>query len=258
MSMDGRVTYVRDGAVGRISFDRPAALNAMTPTMYEEFGAACLAAAADTELRVVVLRGIGGKSFVAGSDISQFLSFETPEDGVAYERAMEAHLAALLSIEVPVVAMIEGYAVGGGLNIAACSDIRLATPGTRFGVPIARTVGNCLAMSNYARLVAGFGEGRAKRMLLLGEMLDAGEAVAAGFVSRIVPEDKVEETLANVVERIAGNAPITLKVSKAALARIATLNVEGEDLIRRAYGSEDFRTGVRAFVDKSKPEWKGR
>jgi enoyl-CoA hydratase len=258
MSDDGRVSYAREGTVGRITFDRPAAHNAMTPPMYAQFEEACRAAAADAELRVVVLRGAGGRSFVAGSDISQFLAFESADDGVAYEREMEAHLAALLSIEVPVVAMIEGYAVGGGLNIAACCDIRLATPGTKFGVPIARTVGNCLAMSNYARLVAGFGEGRARRMLLLGEMLEAEEAVAAGFVSRLVAPEEIDEVLGKIADRVAQSAPVTLKVSKAALARIAALNVDGEDLIRRAYGSEDFRTGVRAFVDKQKPQWKGK
>lgn len=257
MSTDGRVSYQREGAVGRIGFDRPDALNAMTPAMYAQFDAACREAAADAALRVVVLRGTGGKSFVAGSDISQFLAFETGEDGVAYEREMEAHLAALLSIPVPVVAMIEGYAVGGGLNIAACCDIRLATAGTRFGVPIARTVGNCLAMSNYARLVAGFGEGRARRMLLLGEMIEADEALAVGFLSRVVAQADAEEALAKVVDRLAGNAPVTLRVSKAALARLAGLNAEGEDLIRDAYGSDDFRAGVRAFVAKTKPDWKG-
>lgn len=257
MSTDGRVSYQREGAVGRIGFDRPDALNAMTPAMYAQFDAACREAAADAALRVVVLRGTGGKSFVAGSDISQFLDFETGEDGVAYEREMEAHLAALLSIPVPVVAMIEGYAVGGGLNIAACCDIRLATAGTRFGVPIARTVGNCLAMSNYARLVAGFGEGRARRMLLLGEMIEADEALAVGFLSRVVAQADAEEALAKVVDRLAGNAPVTLRVSKAALARLAGLNAEGEDLIRDAYGSDDFRAGVRAFVAKTKPDWKG-
>jgi len=258
MSTDGRVSYQREGAVGRIGFDRPDALNAMTPAMYAQFDAACREAAADPALRVVVLRGAGGKSFVAGSDISQFLAFESAEDGVAYEREMEAHLAALLSIPVPVVAMIEGYAVGGGLNIAACCDIRLATAGTRFGVPIARTVGNCLAMSNYARLVAGFGEGRARRMLLLGEMIEADEALAAGFLSQVVAPTAVDEALAKVIDRLAGNAPVTLRVSKAALARLAGLNAEGEDLIRDAYGSDDFRAGVRAFVAKTKPDWKGR
>jgi enoyl-CoA hydratase len=138
MSSDGRVTYAREGQVGRIVFDRPAARNAMTPEMYAQFAEACANAASDAEARLVVLRGAGGKAFVAGSDISQFMSFKSAEDGIAYEREMESHLAALASISVPVIAVIEGWAVGGGLNIAAGADIRIATPGSKFGAAAAR------------------------------------------------------------------------------------------------------------------------
>lgn len=258
MSAAGRVTYTREGIVGRIVFDRPEARNAMTPEMYAAFEAACGAAAADAEARLVVMRGAGGKAFVAGSDISQFLAFKTAEDGIAYEREMEAHLRALASITVPVLAVIEGWAVGGGLNIAAGADLRIATPGSKFGVPIARTVGNCLAMSNYARLVAGFGEGRAKRMLLLGEMIEAEEALAAGFLMRIVPPEAIDATIAEVAEKIEGSAPISLKVSKLALGQLAVTAPDGDDLIRMAYGSEDFREGVRAFTQKRKPDWRGK
>lgn len=258
MSADGRVSYARDGRVGRITFERPAARNAMTPAMYVEFTHACAAAAADRDARLVVLRGAGGKAFVAGSDISQFLDFKTADDGVAYEREMESHLAALLAIPVPVLAVVEGWAVGGGLNIAACADLRIATPGSKFGVPIARTVGNCLAMSNYARLVAGFGEGRAKRMLLLGEMIEADEALAAGFLMRIVAAEDIEATVASVAETIEAESPVSLEVSKRALQRLADSAPDGDDLIRQAYGSADFSEGVRAFLDKRKPTWKGR
>lgn len=258
MSVDGRVTYARNGIVGHIRFDRPAARNAMTPDMYAQFDSACGAAAADAEVRLVVLRGAGGKAFVAGSDISQFLDFNSAEHGITYEREMEAHLAALLAIPVPVLAVIEGWAVGGGLNIAACADLRIATQGTKFGVPIARTVGNCLAMSNYARLVAGFGEGRAKRVLLLGEMIEADEALAAGFLMRIITSDEIDAAIAAVAETIAAESPVSLRVSKRALQRIAASVPDGDDLIREAYGSDDFREGVRAFLDKRKPEWTGR
>src|SRR5690606_21557869 len=166
-----RVAYNRDGIIGRITFDRPSARNAMTPEMYRQFAAACAEASGDAAARLVVLLGKGGKAFVAGSDIAQFLEFADDQAGSDYKREKVAHLDALLAIPVPVVAVIEGWAVGGGLNIAACADLRIATPGSKFGVPIARTVGNCLSMSNYARLLAAFGEGRARRMLLLGEMI---------------------------------------------------------------------------------------
>ncbi len=258
MSSDGRVTYAREGQVGRIVFDRPAARNSMTPEMYVQFAEACANATSDSDARLVVLRGAGGKAFVAGSDISQFMSFKSAEDGIAYEREMESHLAALASISVPVIAVIEGWAVGGGLNIAAGADIRIATPGSKFGVPIARTVGNCLAMSNYARLLLGFGEGRARRMLLLGEMIEADEALACGFLTRIVAAEAIDAAIAEFAEKIAASAPISLKVSKLALQRLMANLPDGDDLIRLAYGSDDFRTGVRAFLDKAKPDWKGR
>lgn len=258
MSDDGNVSYTRDGRVGRITFERPAARNAMTPSMYVDFSHACAQAAADREARLVVLRGAGGKAFVAGSDIAQFLEFTSAEDGIAYEREMEAHLAALLTIHVPVLAVIEGWAVGGGLNIAACADLRIATPGSRFGVPIAKTVGNCLAMSNYARLVAGFGEGRAKRMLLLGDMIEADEALTAGFLMRIVAAEEIDAAIAAIAGTVEAESPVSLEVSKRALQRLAESAPDGDDLIRRAYGSEDFREGVRAFLDKRKPVWKGR
>ena len=258
MTGEGRVSYRREGRLAHITFDRPAARNAMTPAMYADFDQACAAAAADRDARLVVLRGAGGKAFVAGSDISQCLDFTSADDGVAYEREMEAHLSALLAIPVPVLAVVEGWAVGGGLNIAACADLRIATPGTKFGVPIARTVGNCLAMPNYARLVAGFGEGRAKRMLLLGEMIEAEEALTAGFLMRIVAAEDIDATVASIAETIEAESPVSLEVSKRALQRLADSAPDGDDLIRQAYGSDDFREGVRAFLDKRKPVWTGR
>ena len=163
---DGRVEFRREGPVGVITVDRPQARNAMTPAMYEALEAICAQVATDGSLGAVVLRGAGGKAFASGSDIAQFLDFASGEDGVAYERRMERHLAAIEAIPVPTLAVIEGLAVGGGLNIAARCDLRIATMGSRLGVPIARTLGNSLSAGNYARLLLGFGEGRARRMLL--------------------------------------------------------------------------------------------
>lgn len=256
--MSGTVTLTRDGPIARITFDRPDALNAMTWAMYARLDDICRELSADSSLRVVLLRGAGGRAFVAGSDITQFNAFKGAEDGIAYEAEMDAHLAALEAIPVPVVAAIEGFAVGGGLGLAACCDLRVAAQGSKFGIPIARTVGNCLSMRTYARVVQGFGVSRAKRMLMLGELLDADEALAAGFLTRVVPAADLEREAEAILARLLGNAPITMAVTKQALARIASGEPgDGADLIARAYGSRDFRRGVAAFSAKARPEWQG-
>lgn len=259
MTIEGRVRYSREGALGHILFDRPQARNAVTPSMYDELQQICETIRGDADLRAVTLRGAGGRSFVSGSDIGQFLDFTTPEDGVDYEQRMERHLDAIAAIPVPTVAVIEGFAVGGGLNIAACCDIRIATTGTKFGTPIGKALGNCLSVNNYARLLQAFGEGRARKMLLLGELIDTDEALAAGFLLRAVEPAELDAAVAAVTEQLLANSPLSLKVSKTALARLtATQTAEIEDLIRIAYGSEDFHNAVRAFVEKRPPQWIGR
>jgi enoyl-CoA hydratase/carnithine racemase len=256
---EGAVRYRREGVVGWITFDRPEARNAMTWTMYEQLGEACAHASADPELRAVVFRGAGGKAFVAGTDIAQFRAFHTAQDGLEYERRMEPYLSAVETLPVPTLAVVEGWAIGGGLAIAAACDLRIATPGTRFGVPIARTLGNCLSMMNYARLVSALGASCAKRMLLLAENLTAEQALAGGFLSEIVPPDALDARVAAIVERLAGGAPITLRVTKEAIRRLLHAGVpEGEDLIAQAYGSADFRIGLEAFLAKEAPRWSGR
>lgn len=259
MSGAGRVTYQTDGAVGRITVDRPSARNALTPAMYAELDAACAAATADPALRCVVVRGAGGKSFASGSDIAQFRDFETAEDGLDYERRMAAHLANLANIPVPTLAVIEGFAVGGGLNIAACCDLRIATSGTKFGTPIARALGNALSIANYARLVACFGEGHARRMLLLGDLLDVADILPTGFLTRVVDPEALEGTVDELVAQICANAPLSMRTSKAALARLGAGPLPViDDLIGDIYASGDFREGVAAFFDKRKPTWNGK
>ncbi|MEQ1775684.1 MAG: enoyl-CoA hydratase/isomerase family protein [Burkholderiales bacterium] len=262
---EGAVHYQRTGAHGEIAhiiFDRPAARNAMTWTMYEQMADACKKIAADASVRVAVFRGTGGKAFVAGTDISQFLDFKSGEDGIAYERQVAAHLAAVETLPVPALAVIEGWAIGGGLAIATACDLRIATPGSRFGVPIARTLGNCLSVENVALIANAFGHARAKKMLLLAENLTDTEALACGYLSEIVAPENLDARINALCERIAGNAPITLRVTKEGLRRALHAGLPemtaGEDLIRACYGSEDFRIGREAFVAKQTPRWTGR
>lgn len=256
---NGRVTLRREGPVAQVLFDRPKARNAFTWAMYDELDAICRELTADGEVRVVTFRGAGGKAFVAGSDIAQFADFQDAADGISYERKMDRYFERILAIPVPTIAIIEGWAVGGGLNIASCCDLRIATSDAQFGTPIARTIGNCVSVNTYARLVEGFGEARAKRMLMLAEFIGAEEAGACGYLARVCEREKLDETVAQIVERLLENAPLTLSVTKAAIGRIRSRDLDpADDLVALAYGSEDFRIGVRAFMAKQRPDWTGR
>jgi enoyl-CoA hydratase/carnithine racemase len=256
---DGEVHLTREGAVARITFDRPTARNAMTWHMYERLRAICEQLAGDRDVRVAVFRGAGGQAFIAGTDIAQFLDFNSGENGVAYEDKMEHTLGLIEALPMPTLAVIEGWAIGGGLAIAACCDLRIATPGARFGVPIARTLGNCLSVANYARLIAALGLPRAKRVLLLAGNLDAEEALAGGFLSAIVEAAHLEERIDELCTRLQQHAPVTMRVTKEAIRRLLHAGLpDDDDLVRACYGSEDFRLGVRAFVEKRTPEWTGK
>jgi enoyl-CoA hydratase len=256
---DGTVHLTREGPIARVTFDRPQARNAMTWQMYQRLGEICHQLADDDAVRVAVFRGAGGKAFVAGTDIAQFLEFKSGDDGIAYEEQMEAYLAALEALPMPTLAVVEGFAIGGGLAIAACCDLRIATPGSRFGVPIARTLGNCLSVANTARLVAALGAARTKRVLMLAELIGAEEALAGGFLAEIVPPEELDRRTAELCDRLVNHAPVTMRVAKEAIRRLLHAGLPGDaDLIRAAYGSEDFGTGVRAFVAKQDPQWRGR
>ncbi len=256
--MSGQVHYrVADG-MGAIVFDRPEARNAMTWAMYDALAAICDQIAADSSLRVVTLRGAGGAAFVAGTDIEQFLAFSGADDGVAYEAMIDARISQLESLPVPTVAIIDGWAAGGGLALAAACDLRIATPSARFGIPIARTLGNCLSSANMARIIAGFGHGRAKRMLMLADAIDAAEALACGFLVEVADASAIDARATALCATLAAHAPKTLRAVKEGARRlIAAEQVEDEDLIRDCYGSRDFRLGVEAFLGKRKPAWTG-
>jgi enoyl-CoA hydratase/carnithine racemase len=259
MTDDAELLYERRGAVAVITFNRPHARNAMTFAMYEALLARCDEIDADDEIRVLVLRGAGGRAFVSGTDIRQFLDFDSGKTGVEYEADIDRYLGRLDRLRKPAIAQVEGYAVGAGLSIASACDLRICTPDAQFGLPIARTLGNCLSMAGYARLAAILGEARAKDLVFTARMIPADEALAAGLVSAVVPAEEIEAHVAELAERVAGFAPITLRVTKEALRRIREANVpDGADLVEEAYGSEDFRAGVEAFLDKRRHTWTGR
>lgn len=256
--MSGRVTLERSGATARITFDRPEARNAFTWEMYQQLGSALDEIDGDPSLRVAVLRGAGGRAFVAGTDITQFTRFASVDDGIAYERSIDALLSRLEAVRIPTIAAIEGYAVGGGFAIASVCDLRVCTPDAKFGLPIARTVGNCLSMANYARLVALLGASRVKALIMTAELMSSDQALQAGYVIDVVDAAHITQRVDALCETIIRNAPITLRVTKEAIRRLAGTPADGADLIAETYGSEDFREGVAAFIAKRPPVWKGR
>jgi enoyl-CoA hydratase/carnithine racemase len=255
---DGVVRYDRRDAIATITLDRPSARNALTWEMYSALDQILDRVASEDGVRVAVLRGAGGH-FAAGTDIAQFASFTSGDDGVEYERRLEAVVAKLESLPIVTIAAIEGVAMGAGLVLAGVCDLRLCTPNARFGVPIARTLGNALSIANCARLVAAIGAARTTAMLLTASAMSADDARTSGFVVDVVPSEELDKKLDDLRAHVASNAPVTLRVTKEALRRITRASVvDGDDLLRRAYGSRDFHEGVSAFLEKRSPRWEGR
>src|SRR6476620_5687946 len=174
--------FETDGSIATLTFNRPEARNAMTWEMYEALVAACDRVDADEAIRVLVFRGAGGKAFVAGTDIAQFQDFRNREDGLKYEERLDHVLDRLERVTKPTIAQVQGVAAGGGCAIALTCDLRVATPESTFGIPIARTLGNCLSAANYSRLGDLLGPSRVKDLLFTGRFLDAAEAQAIGLL----------------------------------------------------------------------------
>ena len=254
------VLVARDGAIVTLTFNRPEARNAMTWGMYQRLYEVCEEVDADDAIRVLVLKGAGGKAFVAGTDISQFTKFKDGEDGIRYEKDGDKRSGRISKVKKPVIAQIEGVCVGGGFGIAAGADIRIGTPESRFGLPIARTLGNCLSMNNYAAFMDLIGPSRLKEMVFQARLMSADEALTAGFLHQIVPSADIEKTVKDIAQKVASHAPLTLWATKEAVRRLQAARAlpDGDDIVRKVYGSADFKEGVAAFVEKRSPKWTGK
>lgn len=250
------------GEIVWLTLNRPQARNALTFSMYDRIGEVCLDVNADSSVRTVVLTGAGGRSFAAGTDISQFRAFDKEADALAYEERMDRVLGALESVRVPTLAAIAGACTGGGAGIAAACDLRICTPSLKFGFPMARTLGNTLSIANFARLTALIGAGRVKELILTARLVGADEAAAIGLVNEVVPsETALVPRVMEICSTLSENAPLTLETAKEALRRIRlqmTPPAGGSDLLVKAYMSEDFREGIDAFFAKRPARWKGR
>ena len=259
--MSDEILYeVKDGGIGWLTFNRPDARNAMTFAMYDRLAEICAAINHDSSVKALILRGAGEKAFVAGTEISQFRAFRSPQDAIDYEARMDGVFDALEDVRVPTIAAIQGACTGGGAGIAAACDLRLGAPSAKFGFPIARTLGNTLSTRNYARLAALIGVARTKDIILLARLMEAEEMRAAGLLNEITTEAGLYVRAEEVARTVADHAPITVSTAKQALNRLLRhwTPPSSPDLIVRAYGSEDFKEGVDAFLNKRKPRWTGK
>src|SRR5258707_7097081 len=219
--MTQELLYDKRGEIGWITFNRPQARNALTFAMYEGLAETCGRIAGSGEVKALVITGAGDKAFATGTDIAEFKDFKDAEDGIAYERKMDRILDAIERCTVPTIAAVAGFCTGGGAAIAAACDLRIAAANAQFGFPIARTLGNCLSMSNYARLAALIGPQRVKEMIFLAKLIDAPTALQIGLVSELLVDvPKLHARAEALATTLAGHAPITMQTTKEALRRL--------------------------------------
>jgi enoyl-CoA hydratase/carnithine racemase len=224
--------------------------------MYEDLKSICDDLAKKSEVRVVIFRGAGEKAFVSGSDIEQFVGLKKDE---AYEQAVDRIFKSLQELPIPTIAVIEGLAVGSGLLMATACDFRISTPDARFGIPVAKTLGNCLSPGNLAWISAHLGIPMVKKMLLTAELVRAPELLESGFLYQIVDSAAITEAADALAKKMAVLAPITQKSSKLGIARLLRSNLpDCTDLMRETYNSQDFREGVTAFLEGRPPKWTGK
>lgn len=244
-----------DGTIATVTFARPDARNAMTWDMYDALVDAC-DRVDSSGARVLIIRGSEG-AFSAGTDITQFLEVRNGVDGVAYERRIGAVIDRVAALDVPTIASIEGPAVGGGCAIALACDVRVCSPTARLGVPVARTLGNCLAAEQLARFVDLIGEGRTADIMLSGRLLSAEEALAWGLVSRVVPTDDLDDATRALAADLAARASSTIRATKEMLRRLRAHRRlppgACDDVLAACYDSPQFREGVTAFAARRTP-----
>lgn len=260
MAIEELIYKIEDG-IGRVTFNRPEARNALTFAMYDRLAEICSGLAIGGAVKVVIITGAGDKAFAAGTDISQFRDFKTVEQGLAYEKHADEIFTAIESCPVPLIAAIAGACTGGGAGIAACCDIRLATKDMRYGFPIARTLGNCLSAATLRRLVAVAGQAHVGEMIYTARLLEAEESRAIGLVNEVLDDHAALMARAGALaNRIKEHAPLTMRTTKELLRRLRDSSnpVDDEALIATVYTSRDFREGMEAFLGKRKPMWQGK
>jgi len=252
---------VKDG-VAWLGFNRPQSRNAMTWEMYNALEYYCDTLADDTEIHALVLHGVGGEAFVAGTDITQFAHFAEAEDAIGYERRIDRVVGKLEAFPKPTLALIEGACVGGGAALALVCDFRYATDTLKFGVPIAKTLGNTLSITNVSRLVDMVGIPRTKEVLMMAKLVTSEEALGAGLVNQLFDRADIYAEVATIAAEFAKRAPLTLQASKALINRVQAQRRlpadASDDWVATCYLSQDFSAAVNKFVNKTPFEWRGQ
>lgn len=253
------VTWDIHNSVATVSLNRPEARNALTWDMYDALVEACDKAEASRDVRVLIIRGSGG-AFAAGTDIQQFKDFADGRAGIEYERRLDAVIDRIERVQIATIAEVDGVAAGGGCAIAMACDLRICSDRARFGVPISRTLGNCLSMANTARMVDLLGPALTRDLLLTGRLVDAKEALVAGLATTVVDVESLQQETAKVAAELSARARSTIVATKAMMIRLRDHRRPpagiADDIISDCYGSVEFREGVRAFLSGRRPDWK--
>lgn len=262
LKTDRMIASVENG-VGWMTFNQPEKRNAVSYDMWTAIPEIISSFAADPEVRVIVMKGAGDKAFVSGADISEFEEKRnTPEQVEIYEEATGAANRALRTLEKPLIAMIRGYCIGGGLALALAADLRIAATDAQFAIPAAK-LGLGYGYGGIKELMNVVGPSYAKEIFFTARRFNADEALRMGLVNKVVPVDNLESSTTEYAETIAGNAPLTVKAAKAAV-NAGTQEQDDRDLaaleamVKACFDSEDYIEGRRAFMEKRKPQFLGR
>ncbi|CCE01304.1 enoyl-CoA hydratase [Bradyrhizobium sp. STM 3809] len=260
---EGKILMTVDDGVGIVTFNNPEKRNAMSLQMWEGLGQALTALRDDDAVRVAVLTGAGDKAFVSGADISQFeQSRHNAEASEAYAQRSAAQRALLADFPKPTIACIRGFCLGGGLQIAMLTDMRVASADSQFGIPAAR-LGIAYGYDGLRNLVSLVGPSQARLLLYTGQRIDAAEALRIGLIDRMMATDELLPATRDIARTIAGNAPLAVQAAKITIAEVLKDESRRDMAAIKRIGdacmdSEDFREGRRAFMEKRKPAFKGR